>query len=134
MAAKAFCVLVFHVLCRSALSLTLCIQHLFQRPISDKDAKLYQRGYVGTRSFTLHTSSLRFLSWLHRDAPERACPSHWERIENMISARFPRPKVSNGHTLWTHHTLFYGTIISNICNSRAFMSVRITGGRYFHKH
>lgn len=89
MAAKAFCVLVFVVLCCAVLCGSLAHSvhpALLRRPISDKDAKLYHCGYVGMRSFTLHTSSLCLQSWLHRDAPERACPSRWEHIENMISA------------------------------------------------
>lgn len=77
MAAKAFCVLVFHVLRCSAL-FHLLHPARFQMPISDKNAQLYYCSDVGMRSFTLYTSSLCLLSRLHRDTPERACPAQWE--------------------------------------------------------
>lgn len=87
MAAKAFCVLVFHVLHCSAL---FHILHpaCFQMAISDKNAQLYHCSDAGMRSFTLHTSSLSFT-----ETPERACPSQWELIENkIIPASFSQTK------------------------------------------
>lgn len=69
---------------------------LFQMPISDKDAKLYRFIYVGTRSFSLHTSFVCFRSRLHKDAPKKNGLSISEGahiVENMSSARFPYTRV-----------------------------------------